>query len=180
MTAFEQSAQYQLKMNVVVRPAIATDVQQLEWFGEYAHFRNLIQRAYDEQLAGNRLILVADLNGFPIGQLFIQYEAHNHRIADGYHRAYFYSFRIFHLFRGQGIGTYMLTYAQQLIYNMNYRYATIAVAKDNPDALRLYQRLGYRIIGEDSGNWTYVDHLGITQYVHEPSWVLEQKLSFAE
>lgn len=180
MTAFERSAQFQVNMNIVIRPAIETDIEQLEWFGEFSHFRNLIQRAYDEQLAGNRLVLVADLNGFPIGQLFIQYETHNHRIADGYNRAYFYSFRVFQLFRGQGIGTSMLTYAQQLIYNMRYRYATIAVAKDNPDALRLYQRLGYKIIGEDSGNWTYVDHLGATQYVHEPSWIMELKLSFAE
>jgi ribosomal protein S18 acetylase RimI-like enzyme len=180
MTAYELSSEVQLKFKITMRPATYSDVEKLEWFGEYTHYRNLIQRAYDEQLAGNRLVLVADFNGFPIGQLFIQYEAHNQRIADGYNRAYFYSFRVFHLFRGQGVGTQILTYAQRLIYDMNYRYATIAVAKDNPDALRLYQRLGYRTIGEDNGSWTYVDHLGVTQYVHEPSWILEQKLSFAE
>lgn len=180
MTAFELSSQFQLNLRVTVRPAVHSDIEQLEWFGEYSHYRNLIRRAYEEQLAGNRLILVADFNGFPIGQLFIQYEAHNHRIADGYNRAYFYSFRVFQLFRGKGVGTSMLTYAQRLIYHMNYRYATIAVAKDNPNALRLYERLGYHKIGEDGGSWTYVDHLGVTQYVHEPSWVLEQKLSFAE
>ncbi len=176
MTASEDPATLNLTLAISTRAATREDVTKLEWFGQYAHYRNLIRRAYQEQKYGRRLILVADLNGFPVGQVFIQYAAHNPRIADGKTRAYFYAFRVFELFRGQGVGTHLMQSAEQNIQQRGYTHATIAVAKANEGAFRLYKRLGYHIMAEDSGHWHYVDHRGLTHHVHEPSWVMERKL----
>jgi GNAT superfamily N-acetyltransferase len=165
MTASEDPSTLSLDLSVHARPATREDVTKLEWFGQYTHYRNLIRRAYQEQRHGTRMILVADLDGFPIGQVFIQYIAHNPRIADGVTRAYFYAFRVFELFRGRGVGTYLLQQAEQHIQERGYTHA-----------IRLYKRMGYHIMAEDSGHWHYVDHRGMTHHVHEPSWVMQRKL----
>jgi ribosomal protein S18 acetylase RimI-like enzyme len=55
-------------------------------------------------------------------------------------------------------------------------WASISVAKDNHAARKLYERLGYRIFGEDEGRWHYVDHRGNTRQVHEPCWMLQKQI----
>jgi ribosomal protein S18 acetylase RimI-like enzyme len=175
MTAFEHTALI-LEIPVTFRIATREDLPKLEWFGQYTHFRNLIRRSFREQVNGRRLLLVADFNGFPIGQVFIQFQSMNTNIADGSTRGYFYSFRVMDLFQNQGIGTRLLQEAETILIERGYRYVTLSVAKDNPDALRLYERNGYYIIGQDEGRWSYVDHRGVTRDVVEPCWMLEKSL----
>lgn len=175
MSAADDTATFQLVGDVRVRSAVQDDLRKLEWYGQYTHYRNIIKRAYQAQKRGERLMLVADFGGFPIGQLFVQYQAQNRRIADGETRAYFYAFRVFELFRGRGIGTHLLRCAEARLQERGFRWATIAVARENEGAFRLYRRRGYRVIGEDSGHWQYIDHHGMTRHVHEPSWIMEKK-----
>jgi ribosomal protein S18 acetylase RimI-like enzyme len=58
-----------------------------------------------------------------------------------------------------------------------FKFVTLNVAKDNPNALRLYRRLGYRIIGSRPGVWSYKDHYGKIQYVEEPAWRMMKRLN---
>lgn len=53
---------------------------------------------------------------------------------------------------------------------------TLNVARDNLDAIRLYKRLGFQIIAEEPGVWSYIDHVGQWQTVEEPSWRMEKQL----
>ncbi len=175
MTNLDTDTHY-LRLPIVIRTANKEDVAKLEWYGQYTHFRNLLRRAYREQMLGRRLMLVADYNDFPIGQLFIQLKSNNRLIADGKRRAYLYSFRVMEMFRGQGIGTMLVNHAENFISNRGYNSVTIAVAKDNHGAIRLYERLGYGKFAEDSGKWSYTNHHGKTCYVHEPCWLLEKSL----
>ncbi len=177
MTAFEHSALL-LEIPVVFRVAERDDLPRLEWFGQYTHFRNLIRRSFREQLNGRRLLLVADFNGFPIGQIFIQFQSMNSHIADGHSRGYFYSFRVMEIFQNQGIGSRLLQEAEAILIGRGYRWVTLSVAKDNPAALRLYQRSDYEVIGEDDGRWSYVDHRGTTRDVVEPCWMLQKGLKY--
>lgn len=176
MTALDDPGSFDLKLPVHVRQATREDVPRLEWFGQYTHFRNLIRRAYKEQARGSRLMLVADFNGFPVGQVFIQLAGGNTRLADGAERAYLYAFRVLLPFRGLGIGTHLMYRAEGELTVRGYRRVTIAVAKDNFGARRLYERLGYAIFAEEPGRWSYVDHLGVRQYVHEPCWLMLKRL----
>jgi ribosomal protein S18 acetylase RimI-like enzyme len=121
-------------------------------------------------------MLIADSNGVVVGRLFILFVSSDRSIADGYKRAYLYSFYMMSPFRGQGIGTHMVSYAEDVLQERGYHYATIAVAKDNYGALRLYERLNYARIREDPGKWSYTDHLGKTHRIHEPCWILEKIL----
>jgi ribosomal protein S18 acetylase RimI-like enzyme len=166
-----------VEIPITFRVATREDVPRLEWFGQYTHFRNLIRRAFREQLRGRRIMLVADFNGFPIAQVFIQLQSTHDHIADGMSRAYLYSFRVMDLFQGRGIGTRLLQEAEALLMARGFEITTLSVAQENTDALRLYQRNGYRIVGQDPGRWQYVDQYGITRYVEEPCWVMEKQLS---
>lgn len=175
MTTFDVPT-FTLPISITLRTAEKRDLPLLEWYGEYRHFRNLFRRAYREQLQGRRLMLLADYNNFPIGQVFIQFQSTNRRIADGNYRAYFYSLRVMTLFRGQGIGTWLMREAETVLVSRGFKYATIAVAKDNHGALRLYERLGYGRFAEDSGEWSYINHRGEVIEVTEPCWILEKFL----
>lgn len=175
MTTFEPESQ-NITLTYHIRVATQHDVPKLEWYGQYAHFRNLIQRAYREQLQGRRIMLIADCNDFPIGQIFIQMKSNNQRIADGTLRGYLYSFRVMEMFQGHGIGTHLIHVAESELIQRNFHYATIAVAKENHGALRLYERLAYKKIAQDAGKWSYTDHKGVMRKVNEPCWILEKKL----
>lgn len=172
MTALEPTSII-VPLPITLRAATQHDLPKLEWYGQYAHFRHLFRRAFREQQLGRRSILVADCNQFPIGCLFVQFA----RADDGpIKRAYLYSFRVMEMFRGQGIGTRLLSYAETIIGQRSHTWALISVAKDNPAARRLYERLGYRVYAEDEGRWHYVDHRGNLRYVHEPCWMLQKPI----
>lgn len=175
MTASEPET-LTLNIPVTFRIADKSDVHKLEWYGQFTHFRNLIKRAYREQQRGRRIMLLADFNDFPIGQVFIQLASSNSLIADGNSRAYLYSFRVMSLFQGQGIGTRLLHEAESILTEHGFKTTTLSVAKENAGALRLYQRNGYQIFGEDAGKWSYVNHKGVTCYVEEPCWILKKGL----
>jgi ribosomal protein S18 acetylase RimI-like enzyme len=165
-----------LAMPITLRLATEADLPKLEWYGQYIHYRNLFRRAFIEQQQGRRRMLVADCNGFPIGYIFVLMKSANMIIADGWERAYLYSLRVMEMFQGKGIGTQLILEAESIVRDRAFSWTTIAVAKDNHKALCLYERLGYRIFGEDAGRWSFLDHRGRTRYVDEPSWVLEKQL----
>lgn len=175
MTALD-TASMVIQLPITIRLAKKADLVRLEWYGQYTHYRHVLRRSYREQKMGRRFMLVADCNGFPIGCIFIQLKSARRAIADGSQRAYLYSLRVMEMFRGMGIGTRLIQEAEALVMERGFRWTTIAVAKDNPDAQRLYERLGYRIFAEDPGHWSYIDHQGQTRRVHEPCWILEKCL----
>jgi ribosomal protein S18 acetylase RimI-like enzyme len=159
-----------------IREAQASDLKALEWEGEYKHFRRVYQQAMREAERGNRLLLVAEVNEELIGQIFIAFEnVWKNRFREGA-AAYLHSFRVKQTFRNQGIGRSLLKRAEVELIAHGYNRAVISVAKENDGALRLYESEGYRIFGEDQGNWSYFDHEGVLQHIHEPAYVLEKQL----
>jgi len=171
MTTLEQSV-FSVSLPVCIRVATSEDIPRLEWYGQYAHYRNLFRRAYRDQQLGTRLILVADCNGFPIAHIFILFMDDE----QGNKQAYFYSLRVMEMFRSQGIGRNLIMEAEARVLARGYSYATIAAAKTNHAARHLYEHLGYEIFMEDRGEWSYTDHLGKVRHVKEPCWLLQKTI----
>lgn len=169
MTLYDEIA-LDLRLRIQLRVAQKEDIPKLEWYGQYRHFRNLFRRTFQDQQAGKRLMLLADLNHFPIGHIFIHF-----KVAERPY-AYLYSFRVMEMFQSQGIGTRLIQTAEELVLQRGMSQVTIAVAKTNEAALRLYQRLEYHVFSEDEGHWHYRDHRGNLRHVHEPCWLLEKSL----
>ena len=163
---------------VSIRPLREEDLPDLEWDGEYVHFRNLYRRAYEEMLSGSRVMLVAveGSSGGIVGQIFIQYSSGDPRFADGRTRGYLYALRVKPAYQNRGIGRQLIHAAEDNLRQKGMRVATIGVAKTNIRAQRLYARLGYHVLGEDAGRWTYLDEQDNLREVNEPSWLMERPL----
>jgi ribosomal protein S18 acetylase RimI-like enzyme len=121
-------------------------------------------------------MLVADVQGYPVGQVFVQFSSGDLAFADGHTRGYLYSLRVIEALQGIGLGTRLIQAAESALRARRFTWAVIAAARDNPRALQLYQRLGYQIFTEDPGRWDFIDHEGKLRTVVEPCWVLEKRL----
>jgi GNAT superfamily N-acetyltransferase len=171
MTALEP-APFNVMFAVHVRAATQADLPKLEWYGRYTHLRRLFQRTFREQQADRRLMLVAECNNFPIGQLFIQFVRPGMYNGKGW--GYLYALRVMDMFQGHGIGSRLIQAAEAVVIERGLEWTTIAVAKDNHAARRLYERLGYTVFSEDAGRWSYPDHEGHIWHMHEPCWLLQK------
>lgn len=175
-TDIENAQEIELRVRATIRLATEADLPKLEWYGQFAHFRRLYRQTFAQQVEGRRLMLVADVNGFPVGQIFVSLEGGFLNLYGSEPQGYLYALRVMEPFQRKGLGTTLVRAAEAELRTHGLRSATIAVAKDNPGAERLYARLGYHVFGEDDGRWQYVDHEGRTRLVEEPCWLMEKML----
>jgi ribosomal protein S18 acetylase RimI-like enzyme len=166
-----------LTEKITIRLARAEDLPGLEWEGEYAHYRSLYRRVFEEMQQGKRLMMVAAAGATIVGQVFVQLLSAEREFADGVSRAYLYSLRVRPAWQGQGIGTRLISTAEKELRARGFTTAVIAAGKGNEGAFKLYQRLGYRVFAEDPGVWYFTDVNGIRQNVEEPCWVMEKSLT---
>jgi ribosomal protein S18 acetylase RimI-like enzyme len=162
---------------VKIRQIRKSDLKALEWDGEFTHFRRLYEASYSSARNGNSILWLAELlsDGL-IGQLFVQLSSARSELANGHNRAYIYGFRIKPAYRNLGIGSLMIEKTESDLYERGFRTVTLNVGQENPGARRLYERLGYVVVAEEPGSWSYTDHEGKTRDVHEPSWRMEKRL----
>ncbi len=160
-----------------IRPLLKSDLPALEWEGEFLHFRNVFADVYKKIEKGTAKGWVAvTREGYMVGQVFLQLTSDRLELADGWNRAYLYSLRIRPQYRKLGIGTKMIDLLEDSLKTINYTRVTLNVARNNQGAVRLYQRLGYQIVAEEEGVWSYPDHKGTWHTVTEPSWRMEKRL----
>jgi ribosomal protein S18 acetylase RimI-like enzyme len=164
------------RVEVLIRQAREGDLSALEWEGRYQHFRRLYRRAMSQAKLGHRILLVAEVDGRIVGQIFAQLASGRADLADGASSGYLYAFRVRPNYRNQGIGTRLIESAQDELRRRGFRRVVIAVAKTNMGARRLYEKLGYKRFAEDPGEWSYIDHEGKLRHVSEPAYVLEREL----
>ncbi len=164
--------------NIHLRYANRDDLLALEWNGEFVHFRRLYEEIYRSVSQGRALMWVVDIPGNGIiGQLFVQLESSHQELADGKHRAYIYGFRIQRPYRDHGVGSRLLEKVESDLIRRRFKWVTLNVGRQNPKALRFYERHGYRIIATDPGKWSYIDHQGRHQEVCEPAWRIQKCIS---
>jgi ribosomal protein S18 acetylase RimI-like enzyme len=162
---------------VLIRLANKDDLADLEWEGEYKHFRQLYADTYMMVEQGRALIWIAENNGTGlVGQCFVSLRRDHPDLTDGEKRAYIYGFRVKPRFRNQGIGTRIMLMVEDDLSKRGFPQATLNVGKDNYSARRFYERLGYRVIGSDSGHWSYIDDRGRRVDMHEPAWRMVKDL----
>lgn len=153
------------------------DLPELEWDGEYTHFRRIYFDAYLRSLSGKSMLWVIELPGTGIiGQAFVQLDCNRPELADGKQIAYIYAFRVKEAYRRRGLGSKLIKIIEQTLLKRGIHFVTLNVAKDNQQACNLYERLGYRIVAHEPGCWSYLDHEGKQREVVEPSWRMVKKI----
>jgi len=162
--------------SMVIRPVRAEDLPALEWDGVYTRYRQVFRETFEDAQRGHRVMLVAVAAGEVVGQVFVQLNSSEQQFADGATRGYLYALRVRPVWQGQGVGARLIAAAEAALREHGFTTAVIAAAKENAGALRLYERLGYRVFAEDPGRWSFVDANGKEQSVAEACWVMEKHL----
>jgi GNAT superfamily N-acetyltransferase len=143
-----------LQLPVAIRLAREPDLELLEWFGAMRAHRRVIQEAYARQLAGENWMLVAEVRGFPVGQLWIDLQ----KKPDA---AVLWAFRVMPPFLGLGIGGRLMETAEQLV-GVRGSPGELEIGAElwNREVLRLYERYGYRMVGKELSSYVTEDETG--------------------
>lgn len=146
-----------------VRDLIENDCPHLEWHGGEnlrAWYGNQWRAHHD----GKIRVLIADFNGFPIGQAAVHWHGKpTHPLVPDIQ-----SLRVFGAFRGLGVGSLLLDGAEALARAHGFSQVSLAVGLENPRARQLYERRGYHDFGtEYDDEWHYVDARGQEHHVVE-------------
>jgi ribosomal protein S18 acetylase RimI-like enzyme len=172
MSTLAAQAPLTLSVPVVIRAAREGDLEALEWFGMFTAHREIIRGAWRAQAAGDNLMLVAEANGFPIGQAWVDLARHADESA-----GLLWAVRVFPIFQGLGIGARLLDAAEEALAARGCRWAIIGVEKENEGARRLYLRQGYEPWGELRETYTFTPP-GAEAPVQVPldEWMLRKRV----
>jgi ribosomal protein S18 acetylase RimI-like enzyme len=152
-----------------IRPARQADLDHLLWSGE--HLRANRQQILDRQARGEAVVLLPTLDDEPIGHMAVDVV----RLRDQ-GGVYLYWLHIRDEFQRNGIGTAVINRAEQVAQEHGRTFSEIAVEKTNTGARRLYERLGYRLVGERLDTWIADQADGEHVEVVDDCWVLRKTL----
>lgn len=161
-----------VRVPVTIRRACAGDLPALEWHGLYTPMRAVIQSAFRAQERGDGVMLLADANGFPAGQAWIDYARKAHLGL-----ATLWAVRVFPAFQRGGLGTLLMHAAERSALTRGVTAAELAVDRDNAGVLRFYDALGYARVGTERGTFSYRTPDGRAVEVAVDQWLLRKRLA---
>jgi ribosomal protein S18 acetylase RimI-like enzyme len=146
-----------LNMDCQIRSGRAEDLILLveTWNpgSRHGHLENL-RRCFRTVKKGARDVVVAEVNGFPVGQLWVVYQhtdpvlqdgsQMDSSLADGSRVAYLHTFDVFKYFRGLGIGRELFKETVERARYRGFQALTIGVEPQNAIALEMYRRWGFQ------------------------------------
>jgi ribosomal protein S18 acetylase RimI-like enzyme len=148
-TEIMQAVEFPVSATILIRPCTQADLPKLEWFGEYAGHRTIFAEVFASQQAGEALMLVAELNQFPVGQIWIDFASLKAKSI-----AVLWALRVLEPLQRLGIGRRLITVAEEQARGRGFAQAAIGVEKSNDGARRLYEQLGYKVVGDHKERWT--------------------------
>ena len=163
---------FAVRIAVRLRPGGEADLAPLEWWGWFAAHREIVRDAFDACRDGGGFFLVAEAQGFPIGQAWVDLRQ---RRSDSC--AILWALRVLPGFQGRGIGTRLITASERRAAASGFAVAEISVERSNPRARRLYESLGYALVGERRLSQIYRDPDGAAAAIELDQWVMEKRLS---
>lgn len=145
--------------DVTVRPCVEADVAALS--AEEPPGADIATRMFARQQRGETAYLLAEVDGDVVG--------YGELVLDA--RPELRHLQVKATYRGRGIGTALIRAAEQRCPTSH---LWIGVGLDNPQARRLYLRLGYRPTGEQvRTTYTYVDDDGPHVVTETSEWLVK-------
>jgi ribosomal protein S18 acetylase RimI-like enzyme len=162
---------FPLHLHVDIRLCVKDDLADLEWFGLFTDHREIFYKVFESQERGENLMLIAEANTRPIGQIWIDLIKRKAESA-----GFIWALRVIPWLQNLGIGGKLMTAAEQRCKEHGFAYAELGVEKENHAAKRFYERLGYRMIGSMVDEYSYTAPGGELITVPMDVWVLRKKL----
>ena len=163
--------QFTIPLMTRIRECIKDDLLALEWFGMFTEHRQVIRSAFDAQMRGDNLMLIAEANRFPVGQIWIDV-AKKRQDSIGL----LWALRVFPAMQNLGIGTHLIAAAEELLRECELTFAELGVNKENTNACRLYERLGYKFVGQEYEQNSYTTPDGVLICIPADNWVRRKDL----
>ena len=164
--------QFTITIPFTIRSCELTDLANLEWFGLLTEYRETITTAFQRLQKGEILMLVAEANHFPAGQLWVDLTK---RYEEGI--GVLWALRVLIPFQNLGIGTRLIASAEEQLKALRFRMSELEVEKDNPRAQRLYRRLGYQVVADHIEEWDYTPPNGVPVHVINNEWIMHKSLT---
>jgi ribosomal protein S18 acetylase RimI-like enzyme len=164
-----------LPLHVTIRPCVKNDLPHLEWFGMFTSHRKIIRGTYKAQERGEALMLIAETNCLPAGQLWIDLVKKKDESA-----GYIWAMRIIPWLQRMGIGTALISVAEVILTKRGYRWIELGVEKENAEAQRFYERRGYLMVGTEQGEFEFTTPGGVLKRMQIDHWVLRKNLRQAD
>jgi GNAT superfamily N-acetyltransferase len=165
---------FEVNLPVTIRPCVRDDLPGLEWYGLLSKDREIFATAFARQVRGEVRMLVAEANGFPVGQVWIDF-ARREREATGL----LWALRVYPFLQGCRIGRRLVAAAERAIRHRGFRAAETGVEKGS-DTRLFYERLGYLQVGELLEEYAYTTPDG--HFVRESvdQWVFRKEIGTEE
>jgi len=165
---------FSLALEIVIRRCTQADLMALEWFGLFTDHREIIHAAFDRQRTGEVVMLVADLGGFPVGQVWVDFR----RPCDQPQGpdATLWAVRVLPPLCGHRIGERLMQAAERLVRERGGRTLSLTVERSNRDARRFYERLGWTESGIARQEYHYRAPDGQQRRVPLDQWVMRKTL----
>jgi GNAT superfamily N-acetyltransferase len=162
---------------VEIQPGSDADLDAyVEAMGQRDHFTDRLARQQD----GRGVLLVAWLDGRPVGNGSLSWEPADHpeirRHLPGVPELG--HLEVIGPLWGRGIGTALIRAAEATARQFGHDRLILAVGVDNPNARRLYERLGYADWGQGTivGTWVERDQHGASITLSETRHLLVKRL----
>ncbi len=160
-----------LTLPVTVRHACQDDLRPLEWFGLITPYRAIVDAYFAETTHTPNVFLVAVAHAFPVGQVWVNLLKFGaQQIGE------ISALRVIPNLQGLGIGSLLIHAAEDAIRQHGFSTAQLNVSRDNPSAKRLYDRLGYVVVGEEDVRWNFTTPDGEFVEVEEHEYVMQKAL----
>lgn len=153
--------------DLVVDDLTAHDLNNADWLGSRTHLK-YVQKALDRVPSGEvEYLAVRGPNGEPIAKGGIDYAK-----RDG--GAELWQLATHPSLQGLGLGTKLIAAAEDRMRARGLQYSYLGVEGSNPEARRLYERLGYTMVGRETDSWEQEDEQG-SVYTHETEVAVMRK-----
>lgn len=136
----------QIEVSLRFRDLEPEDLPDLEWSGGPAHLLELAQ-AWEDSVAGEVAVLVGEIGN---GHLIACGGVRLTRYPD---TAELWILSVTDSWQGLGVGSALIGALEDVAAGRGQDHAQLSVELDNPDAERLYRRLGYRTYGTRVESW---------------------------
>ena len=125
---------------IAIRPCAERDLDHFGVFGSDIH----VQYCRDEFAQTERIVILVAVSDddVPVGKIHVH-------LDHGEGAVWLEAAAVARLVQGQGIGTSLVQAAETLAVERGYRIAELGVEDSNPQARRLYERLGYRSVARN-------------------------------
>lgn len=164
-------ARFTISATLRIRTCREEDLSALEWFGMFTPHRAIIQATFERQQRGEAVMLLADLNDFPVGQVWLDLDSSSEGST-----ATVWAVRVLPYLQNLAIGTRLMKTAEALLFEKGFTHAELTVETNNPGARRFYERLGYKLTGREEGAYSYTTPDGALINHVTQSWRFRKQL----